>query len=648
MNLHLKNTLLIGHILFFLLAGWFVALSIRIQGNLNEFPAHIHAWTQSDRYAIAEGFVENGGNLFLPRTRNLKPNFEGTVQHPQGITSVDFPLPEYLSSIFMKVAGNQDPIWCRIVQVIFGILGLYALFRIGFSSSGMLFSLMPLLLLLSSPSFMYYMVGFIPSIPAISLVLIGLMFFYVRKNETAGILIATLGAMIRTPLIIMVVAMIIQWFYGNPKKKGFSLGLIFSFILYLSWFIWSKYLKYNFGSIFLGKIMPVESLDELLYFINSSLDKWWDHIFSNWAILPFLLFLAMILYVRAFGKLMRNTYFRIGLISLTGGIIYALLMIKQFENHDYYFLDAFLLPILLLSIGISAVFKEVVSTRYLGFIIAGFICILIPIQSISLNDILQKRRETGPWDRYAITIKNFKGADKLLDSLSIPRSEPIVIIDSYSTNAPLLLSKRYGYTIQTTSPEELKKVFKLPVKYAIIQHDYLRSDVIINAPDYLNRFKRIGGNRYLSVYKLENIKQTEEEFAGVSGHKILFQGTEQNWINMEQASDSMLIVDQKEYGPTFRLKLSPKIPVVIWMNTIIKTAEQESGIEMIFKRKSPQGDITRSYALNDYGKNHTHFNFKAMIPMDAVAGGGDIEFFLYNPQSVKVYMKKPDFRIYQY
>ena len=36
--------------------------------HLNEPPAYIHAWTQSDNYSLALGFQHNGGVLFHPQT----------------------------------------------------------------------------------------------------------------------------------------------------------------------------------------------------------------------------------------------------------------------------------------------------------------------------------------------------------------------------------------------------------------------------------------------------------------------------------------------------------------------------------------------------------------------------------------------------
>ena len=55
--------------------GWIIALIFIILSGLftqwsymNEFPSFIHAWSQTDRYAIALGFVNNDLDFFHPET----------------------------------------------------------------------------------------------------------------------------------------------------------------------------------------------------------------------------------------------------------------------------------------------------------------------------------------------------------------------------------------------------------------------------------------------------------------------------------------------------------------------------------------------------------------------------------------------------
>ena len=51
-----------------------IGLGLLYQHNyLNEFPSHVHAWAQADRYALSLGFLENGFDLLHPPDVYLQP-----------------------------------------------------------------------------------------------------------------------------------------------------------------------------------------------------------------------------------------------------------------------------------------------------------------------------------------------------------------------------------------------------------------------------------------------------------------------------------------------------------------------------------------------------------------------------------------------
>ena len=80
---------------YFFTSAILIALGVFFfRENIFLFPSFIHAWTQSDRYSLALGFLNNGFDFFHPQTFNLI-----TVD---GITRVDFPIHEYLVAIIMK------------------------------------------------------------------------------------------------------------------------------------------------------------------------------------------------------------------------------------------------------------------------------------------------------------------------------------------------------------------------------------------------------------------------------------------------------------------------------------------------------------------------------------------------------------------
>ena len=81
-------------VVLLVLSCWFYHSTITL------FPSFIHAWTQSERYALSLGFLNNGMDFFHPCTYNL--------QTIGGITRVDFPINEYIVALIMKVSGSRS------------------------------------------------------------------------------------------------------------------------------------------------------------------------------------------------------------------------------------------------------------------------------------------------------------------------------------------------------------------------------------------------------------------------------------------------------------------------------------------------------------------------------------------------------------
>jgi len=78
---------------------------------MNEFPTYIHAWAQSDRYALALGFTNNHLNFFKPQTFIMNPQFPGDFLIPknESITAVNFPIHDYIPAVIMKLSSIRSP-----------------------------------------------------------------------------------------------------------------------------------------------------------------------------------------------------------------------------------------------------------------------------------------------------------------------------------------------------------------------------------------------------------------------------------------------------------------------------------------------------------------------------------------------------------
>lgn len=630
-------------------AFWIIAVSVCLfqalnkQGGLHAFPDYIHGWTQSDRLAIAVNYARYQPSFFYPGTPNLNPRLEQISLNDSGISAMDLPLAEYFSSWFMRLNRNYSPGWSRMIQICFALVALYSLFRIGLDIGCGIFSLVPVLILLGSPAWLFYASGFIPSIPALSLALLGVYFSFIRKRLITGIVLACLASLVRTPMLIVLIAMFIALLHEKLSRKKIILLIIVALTIYMPWFFWKRHLEHVYGTIFLNKFMPAESFDLWVETVSESLDQWSRHLFSwpGWI----LLIGSLSVFIFRRDAIRRNPLLLAGSAAFAGGFLFYILMAQQFIHHDYYYIDAFFIPLLLMA---SSSLKAL-STLQPAFKRPLFIVIIITSFALPYTNegVLAERTQSGPWDRYHLTLENYKSGENLLSKLGISEDKPVVVVDAYSTNAPLLLLNRKGYTILNTMPDELRKIKTIPVDFMVIQDVFLRSDVINSYHEIMNDWERIGGNGKLSVFRRLSGTRTEAEFTGISCCRELYAGTDFNdehWSNINITEDSVLITSE-EFGPTFRMKTGQGSSPLFWIDMELTAEERSAGVELVFKLHQGGELITRQYSLNDYTNRMSAYKFKCLVPFIVNKADAALEFFIYNPAKVKVRSRINDFRV---
>ena len=163
----MKNKTLHGHLLALVLI---VATGLFIQkGYMNEYPTHIHAWAEQDHYALALGFINNGYDFFHPETMIYNKQFPNWWKeaYDSTITSVDFPIHEYNVALLMKLLGTTSPWVFRLWTLLWGILGLFFLYKISYHiTCQWVKSALVTTIAMTSPVYAYFLNGFLPSIPA--------------------------------------------------------------------------------------------------------------------------------------------------------------------------------------------------------------------------------------------------------------------------------------------------------------------------------------------------------------------------------------------------------------------------------------------------------------------------------------------------
>ncbi|MBN1185727.1 MAG: glycosyltransferase family 39 protein, partial [Bacteroidales bacterium] len=271
---------------------------------INEFPSHIHAWAQSDRYALSLGFLDNGLNFFKPQTFVYNHQFpeKWKVPSEETITAVDFPMHDYIPSLLMKFSGNTSPWVFRIYILLYSLLGLFFLFKLSYAiTKDYIKSVFVVIFTATSPVYVYYQGGFLPTIPSLSNAIIGIYFYYryLKENKNKdfwlSMLLLTLAALSRTTFAIPIVAVLAIEFIRLLKKetklvpKIIPVGI--SILALLSYLLYNGYLREKYGSIFLNHILPPDSIGQAKEIIKYVYDNWFFQYFTK---LHYVIFVAAI------------------------------------------------------------------------------------------------------------------------------------------------------------------------------------------------------------------------------------------------------------------------------------------------------------------------------------------------------------------
>jgi hypothetical protein len=547
---------------------------------VNEFPSYTHAWAQGDRYALALGFVENNLDFFHPQTYVLNHQFPGNFEVPSAerITAVNFPIHDYIPAIFMKLFHSSAPCIFRIYILLYSFAALFFLFQLTqILTKDFYKSLFVLLFAACSPVFVYYQAGFLPTIPSLANAIIGL-YFYVKylqegkhKNLNAAVAFLVLGSLARTTFLLPLIAVFGLEVLRTMKKeiafKSIVQPFLIAAIVLFASAAYESHLQSAYGSLFLNHLLPAQNLQEAKEIIQYVYETWSLHYFSKEQYFLFVLVLLAALFLFFKKKTNANKIQRqIALLAgayFLGCVLFAIAMLQQFPAHDYYFLDSFFLPILLvfiLTLGALPHFNSAPRLFSLALLLLSVPLVATALQTQTL------KRESGSWDRVAATTSNFEGSAEFLDALKIKRDATILVLDAYAPNIPFLLLRRKGFAVLSTSKENLQKALQWNFDYIVIQNEFFVSDIFVNYPEILSRITKIADNGKISVCALTPSKQDLSDFIGLKNKvpflhdKITFDTVpNMHWQNTESTNAQAylgkhagLVTPAMDYGISYK------------------------------------------------------------------------------------------------
>lgn len=478
-------------------------------------PSYIHAWSQADRYAIALKYAEHGMRFWLPQTYNLACK--------EGVTGVDLPIHEYIIGGIMWISGCKSPFIFRLYMFFVAMVGYghgYALARrLGASSW---WAGVAILFIWLVPIVAYYQAGFIPSVSALAFWLCG-MYYWVGYQHDKGIWQWILGlgfvsvaALNRMPYVLlwggMVLLQGVYWYRQGYAARREWVALGMAGVCIALGMGYKHYLNTHYGTLFLSEVLPPSSAQEGWQLAVHIARRWYSQFLtpSHWRLGVGML--ATVLLLRRYKHLPIFDYV---LLTAGSGLCYFVVMEQQFVDHEYYFLDSLYPPLFLGVLGLSALMPTDTRRHSFLYMIAALILGIATKQSL---EVQQLKYTEQPNDLSEITRRHYQHADKLLDSMAIPRTATVLVLDAYSYNIPLTSMQRNGYTVLRTNFHYLDSTLnRLPYQYVTVLDELLPSEILFNYPRFAHTFERVGGNGRLSVFKraTPTLPHTTEALLGI-------------------------------------------------------------------------------------------------------------------------------------
>jgi hypothetical protein len=501
-------------------------------GRMADYPQHIHAWSQTDRYAIALGFLDHGFNIFIPHTYVLNPEFPpGRPLHqPEGITQVDFPLHEWIIAWIMHAANNRKPEVFRLYMLVLSTIGLWFLLMTGRRLSGSLtVGLMAVVLAQSTPVWAYYAIGFIPSIPALSTAFIGLWFLarYCRRIERGrefmwAVFFFTLSALVRFPFVILLLALVPFMIYETHRARKFLIEWRWwaaGLLAVLAYFIYNSWLASQFGSVFLREPVSLGSFSAQMEVLGKAWTQWgsdWltDHHFWLFVFLfPAVLF---VLFLRRFQRV--SPFFLFGATALVGGAAYVWLMLPKFEHHDYYFLDSLFLPAIALSVSALAFLIRQYTWIWMAFI--PLLLYLVIETNVSVKRSLHQRYTDTFWNDTPDCHADFGMSVNWLNGLIKPEEKPIVWA-ACAPNIPFVHLNRPGFQYMYLNPQIIKQTLSED-RFIICRNQDFGAEVFPYLSETEVGIKLLATNNKIALYFLNMSSANKAKLPELLGYQPKF------------------------------------------------------------------------------------------------------------------------------
>ena len=632
------------------------------EDSMSKYPSYLHAWTQSDRLALAQNFQDNGFDFFHPATFNLLTK--------DGVTQVDFPIHDYLVAVIGKIFNADLVFTFRLYNLIYSLIGLFFLFSLCLIAglSGIR-SILLTSFFFTLPFYVYYQNGFLPSTASLSNLLIGLFFLYkFFKNSKSKVLVISaiflsISALARLPFSIFLFASILLIYWKQFKSKKWQLleglPLILGLVAVILYQLYNNHLGEVYGSMFLQEFLYVDGVENLIHIINTAAERWSNDLLSPFHAVLFIGLLSASLwqfYKNQNAITHSKSLIEWFSISSIGVLLYFFLMGNQFIDHDYYYIDS-LLPLFMI-IGIIC-FRYVRISKSWYTPIAS-ICLIFFFYFFSYASQIQTERYTPEWnDRVEYGYSVYSNSKNDFKKWGLKESDTLTVLDANSTNIPFTVYRTKGYTSLNSMEDSVLAALKKQTNYVALIDSFFRTDTYRDYPEIINELELVNTNEQISLYRIDKEDDGPKDFFDnyIFNADFDFDNTRPNYdfyngfTNQveKDGNKSLQINPENAFNLTFSdtiMKLNLNKPLRIIVVADYFQADTISKIQLVcqfgnyYKAHYTQNTLTEI----DSVVNKT---YKWAIPAEKLKENQQIKIYYWNQDKLKVNIDNYHLLIYQ-
>ncbi len=447
-------------VLLFILLLTGVSLFYNYQDIAFKRPQSVHKWRQSDCASIALNYYQGGMHFFDSETHNLTSD---NGKDGKCCTS-ETPILYFTVAVLYKIFGYHDFVY-RIFNMLLFFLGLFFLFRLlHYLLKDVFWSITLSLLFFTSPVLVYYGNNFLSNSSAFAFSIIGWYYFIRFLFESKqkwfyiSIVVFLIAAALKvtalfslfaiTGIFILELSGLLKIrengkLFNHPVRYSVSIASVF--LLIGLWIVHAhNFNKMHDCSYFSTNIFPVWELNrEQIKGVFENIRKIWLPEYFHISVLAFLAICFFIL-LGFFRKANKVLIYSI-IFIFAEVIIYIVLQFSTFADHDYYTIDMYILPILIV-IGTFDILKRHFNKIFTSIIFKWFFSLLLLFNIYYAHQKINSRYEG--WMNDYPQNKDFYSVTPYLRQIGITANDTVISIPDYS-HASLYLMNQKGWTEYT-------------------------------------------------------------------------------------------------------------------------------------------------------------------------------------------------------